>query len=386
METPDRTIDLVRFWFTLALTPGIGRALVRALIDEPETPRDLHALADRLAPQNAGLACALIAPPDALRAALEASLVWSLGNDCHLITIDHPHYPALLRQIADPPPVLHVHGQRDALTTPALAIVGSRNATLDGLRFARSIGAELAREGLAIASGLAAGIDHAAHLGALDAPGVSLAVLGTGINECYPSTHRATAARIAERGAVISELPIGSPALPHHFPRRNRIIAGLSLGILVVQAARRSGSLITARLGIEYGRDVMAIPGPIQSPLHKGCHQLLREGAALVESSEDVWAAIGSTWLGRRADRAGVPGPAQQGRESTAGRAPSGAEPCAHPGWLLLEPWGWCPFEPEAFAAQAGLTAGQSAQILIELELDGAIERLADGRLQRVDR
>jgi len=386
MKTSEPTIDAVRFWFTLALTPGIGRALVRTLIDEPETPRDLHAFAERLAPHNAGLACALIAPPDALRAALDASLAWSLGHDCHLITLDHPDYPALLRQIADPPPVLHVHGQRDALKKSALAIVGSRNATLDGLRSARSMSSELAREGLAIASGLAAGIDHAAHLGALDALGVSLAVIGTGIDECYPSAHRTTATRIAERGAVISELPLGSQALPHHFPRRNRIIAGLSAGILVVQAARRSGSLITARLGLDYGREVMAIPGPVQSPLHKGCHQLLREGAALVESSEDIWEAIGGGWLGRRSDPAAVTAPARQDGALSLEHAPSGSGPFAHPGRRLLEPWGWCPFEPEAFAAHAELTAGQAAQILLELELDGAIERLADGRLQRVER
>jgi DNA processing protein len=282
--------------------------------------------------------------------------------------------------------VLHVHGQLAALNAPALAIVGSRQATLDGVRTARSMAAELARRGIAIASGLAAGIDHAAHAGALDAPGTSLAVIGTGVDTCYPSAHRATAERIAEEGAVISELPLGSGPLAHHFPRRNRIIAGLSAGVLVVQAARRSGSLITARLGLEYGREVMAVPGPVQSMLHKGCHQLLREGAALVESSEDVFAAIASTWRSLPSGLAGpvrAPGSADHATEP----APSVGDSnrAASATQRLLAPWGWCPFDPESFAAQAGLTTGQSAQILLELELDGMIERLPDGRLQRIE-
>jgi DNA processing protein len=386
MKSPCRTDDPILFWFTLALTPGVGRALLRSIAEDPDAPRDLSALAGRLVPRDPDLARALIAPPESVRQAIDASLAWSNGQNCHLLSIDHPDYPVLLRQIPDPPPVLHVRGQLAALNAPALAIVGSRQATLDGVRTARSMAAELARRGIAIASGLAAGIDHAAHAGALDAAGTSLAVIGTGVDECYPAAHRGIADRIAEQGAVISELPLGSGPLAHHFPRRNRIIAGLAAGVLVVQAARRSGSLITARLGLEYGREVMAVPGPVQSTLYKGCHQLLREGAGLVESSEDVLAAIASTW------RAPPSGPARAtpvpGAPDEATRPASSAPDEARsttPAGQLLEPWGWCPFDPDSFAAHAGLTPGQSAQCLLELELDGMIERLPDGRLQRID-
>jgi DNA processing protein len=376
------------FWYTLALTPGIGRSILAPLMDDPTRPRDLQALAEQLARQDPILARALTHPSDVVRRALDDSLAWASGEQCHLITIDDPGYPPLLRQISDPPPVIHVHGRANALVRPALAIVGSRHASLEGLRTARSMSTALARAGVAIASGLAAGIDHAAHLGALDASGVSLAVIGTGVDQCYPASHRSTADRLLESGALISELPIGSPPLPHHFPRRNRIIAGLAAGILVVQAARRSGSLITARLGLEYGREVMATPGSIQSPLHKGCHQLLREGAALVESVDDVLATMERAWTLRPSLSAlsgphapGLAEPAHPpGITTTDGHGPS------HPASALLDPWGWCPFEPEAFAAHAGLDAGISARYLLELELDGVIERLADGRLQRIGR
>lgn len=386
MESHDPADDSFRFWCTLSMTPGIGRALLRTLADDPEASRDLRALAEQFAPRDPDLARALTDPPQKVRQAIEASLAWSRAPNRHLLSIDHPSYPVRLRQIPDPPAVLHVLGELGALAAPTLAIVGSRQATLDGLRTARSMAAELAGKGIAIASGLAAGIDHAAHVGALEVTGISLAVVGTGVDECYPAAHRSIADRISERGAVISELPLGSAPLAHHFPRRNRIIAGLASGILVVQAARRSGSLITARLGLDYGREVMAVPGPIQSTLHKGCHQLLREGAALVESSEDVFAAIASAWHGlpfgstRQMDVPESPDLPTARASLAIGRARP-----ASPAHALLEPWGWCPFDAESFAAQARLSPGESAQCLLELELDGVIERLPDGRLQRVN-
>lgn len=229
-------------------------------------------------------------PPGADDPQVQADLAWLAGaGNRHLVHWNHPAYPERLRGIVNPPLALFVVGDPGLLAQPQLAIVGSRAATPQGLDNARAFAAELARRGLIVTSGLALGIDGAAHQGALDGGGATLAICGTGLDRVYPARHKALAHALVERGgALVSELAPGAGARREHFPRRNRLIAGLSLGTLVVEASRESGSLITARLAAEQGREVFAIPGSIHNPLAKGCHRLIREGAKLVESVDDV--------------------------------------------------------------------------------------------------
>ncbi len=210
------------------------------------------------------------------------------GDNRHLITLHDARYPTLLREIDDAPPMLFIQGDPTILNLPQIAIVGSRNPSASGRQTATDFAHFLASAGLAITSGLADGIDGAAHQGALETKNSTLAVTGTGLDRVYPAKHRELAHRIAEQGALISELPPGTPPIPANFPRRNRIISGLSLGTLVVEAAQKSGSLITARLATEQGREVFAIPGSIHNPLARGCHALIRQGAKLVETAGDI--------------------------------------------------------------------------------------------------
>ncbi len=219
---------------------------------------------------------------------VEQDLAWLERPGNHLLQLADTRYPPLLRQIPQPPPLLFVHGEPDSLRTPQLAIVGTRNPTPPGRETARHFAAHLAEGGLTITSGLALGIDAAAHQGALASGGRTIAVMGTSLDRVYPAKHRDLAHAIAESGALVSELPIGTAALAENFPRRNRLISGLALGVLVVEAAIQSGSLITARLALDQGREVFAIPGSIHNPLVKGCHALIRQGAKLVETATDI--------------------------------------------------------------------------------------------------
>jgi len=212
----------------------------------------------------------------------------------HLITLHDPAYPPLLKNIPDPPPLLFVHGSLAALRSHQLAIVGSRNPSTVGKTIAAQFAQTLVHCGLSITSGLALGIDAASHRGALDAGGVTLAVAGTGPDKIYPATNKRLACEIIEHGALVTEFPPGTAAQAHHFPRRNRIISGMSVGTLVVEAASHSGSLITARLALEQGREVFAIPGSIHNPLARGCNALIRQGAKLVETARDILEEIGS--------------------------------------------------------------------------------------------
>ncbi len=219
---------------------------------------------------------------------LAAELSWLNKNNNHILPLNDPLYPPQLRQIEDPPLLLFVKGQAETLLLPQLAVVGSRNATAGGINNTQAFCHDLSQKGYVITSGLAAGIDATAHQAALDAGGQTVAVMGTGINQIYPKSHQQLAKSIVTQGAVISELPLNTPPHAHNFPRRNRIIAGLSLGTLVVEAAKKSGTLITARLSMEQNRPVMAIPGSIHNPHSKGCHLLIKQGAKLVESAQDI--------------------------------------------------------------------------------------------------
>lgn len=282
MTTPEESL---RYWLALLHAPGVGPVAISELLEERE-PHELFA--------PGGMAHLSGALRDALNqpdwAAVDADLAWLTGGGGRAIITRHDAaYPALLQELSDAPPLLFVQGSVEVLTSPQLAMVGSRNPTTVGSETARDFARHLAGMGLTITSGLALGIDAASHRGALDAKGQTIAVMGTGVDRIYPAAHRDLAhAIVAGGGALVSEYPPGTPPLPGNFPRRNRIISGLSLGTLVVEAARQSGSLITARLAGEQGREVFAIPGSIHNPLARGCHQLIRDGARLVETAQDV--------------------------------------------------------------------------------------------------
>ena len=278
-------------WLALTNIPKLGPVTLGKLLQRFGNPNSiLNASTDELL--NAGISKQLASDISASdEAAIAQDIAW-LEHEMHqLITIEDEHYPEQLKQIADPPLVLYVHGKQDLslLSEPQLAIVGSRNASANGKKIAETFAQKLAQSGLVISSGLASGIDGAAHQGALMANiGSTIAVAACGLDHVYPAQHRKLAEDIAQRGLIISEFPIGMLPKPGHFPRRNRIISGLSLGVLVVEASLKSGSLITARLASEQNREVFAIPGSIHSPLSKGPHKLIRHGAKLVETEEDI--------------------------------------------------------------------------------------------------
>ena len=363
-------------WLRLVLTPGIGPAAVRRLLEAFGLPEDIFAAgrAKLAAALDAARAQALLANDAAREAQVEAALRWAQHDGHHLLALVDPLYPPRLLAIGDPPPLLFVRGDPAVLSRASLAIVGSRHATRAGLGNAQAFARALADSGLQIVSGLALGIDAAAHRGALEGRAGTVAVLGTGIDQIYPPAHAALAEAIAASGALASELPPGIGVQRASFPRRNRLIAGLSLGVLVVEAARRSGSLITARQAAEFGREVMAIPGSIHSPVSRGCHQLIREGAKLVESAEDVLVELRA-----QMGEAGA-GDAVPGRRAV--RRPADGQGAR---WLLAA-LGWDPAAPDELAERTGQPVGVVSAGLLELELAGLAERWIDGRYVRTGR
>lgn len=364
----------------LALTPGLGAGSARRLCEALGCACAVLAAPDtalqRLIPAPVALA---VRACDSTRArAVERAIDWSQTPGQHLLVRADPRYPAALASLPDPPMVLYVRGMLAALTQPAVSLVGSRNASRDGLEIARTVAGVFARTGIVVVSGLAAGIDSAAHRGALDAGGLTVGFVGTGADLIYPRTHRALAESVVRQGALVSELPLGSPAAAHHFPRRNRLIAAQAVAVVVVQAARQSGSLITARLAAELGREVAAFPGSVHSPLSHGCHQLIREGAALVEDAADI-----ATLLRGAFERAGWFAPATAPLPGD--RVRQAAVPADHPpAQRLLKLLGWAPAAPDELARAAGLSASDTATALLDLELAGHLERLIDGRFQRL--
>jgi DNA processing protein len=354
----------IQAWLILLRAPGIGAASLRELVERHGgAAATLDAARRGSIPLDAACRESLRAP-DADRIALD--LDWLRADGHELVTFAGPDYPPLLRDTRGAPAALFVSGDTSALWHPQVAIVGSRNASSGGLANATEFARALCACGLAITSGLAEGIDAAAHSAALDAGAPTIAVLGTGPDLVFPSRHRALAARIAEAGALVSEFPPGTPGRPENFPRRNRIIAGLALGTLVVEAGLRSGSLITARCAGDQGRDVFAIPGSIHNPLARGCHRLIREGAALVETAAEVLAALGpiASRLGiELSDRlASAPGPAAITR---AERDDDDAR--------LLRALGHEAVGIDALVQRTGLGAAALSSMLLKLELEGEI-------------
>ena len=303
----------------------------------------------------------------AARLDVTADLEWLNAADRHLLTIDDYRYPALLREIPDPPMVLFVRGCWRVLHRPAIAIVGSRNASPSGVLIAEHFAERFCAHRLVVVSGLATGIDAAAHRGAIDAQGDTVAVAASGLDQVYPRQHRALACAIAQQGAVVSEFPLGTAPLRRHFPQRNRIVSGLGLGTLVVEAAARSGSLITARLAGEQGREVYAVPGPIQSPLSRGCHRLLRDGAKLVESVQDVLEDLPGAVPAARTIAMSETDPTLTASQTQ-----------------LLAAVDYTPVTVDTLVVRSGLTTAKVCSMLLEMELQGVVVGAADGTYTRL--
>jgi DNA processing protein len=306
-------------------------------------------------------------------AGIERDLGWLQGPNRTLLNEEDPRFPPQLAAVPGMPPALFVEGDPLALSLPQVAIVGSRSATASGRETAFDFATRLAAAGFAITSGLATGIDGQAHRGALAARGATIAVCGTGLDRIYPPGHRELAARIAASGALVSEFPTGTPPLAHNFPRRNRLMSGLARGVLVIEAAARSGSLITARLAGEQGREVMAVPGSIHNPLARGCHRLIKDGAALVETIDDVFAALGALGLASAAR----PAPeTSDGGNFSDGTLDSDAE-------MLLNALGFEPAGLDRLVQRTGMAAHSVLSKLQLLELAGRVESLPGGRYGR---
>ncbi len=351
-------------WVALAAIPGLGNERYRRLLARFGLPAQVFA-APR--PALAAVVEAELAQAIATRAYDQALVArtarWLKEENHHLLTLADPAYPRRLLEIPDPPPLLYAKGSLHLLERPALAIVGSRNATAQGRKDAMAFAQALSAAGWCIVSGLALGIDAAAHEGGLAGAGSSIAVVGTGLDIVYPAANRALAHRLAGEGLLLSEFALGTPARAQHFPRRNRLISGLAQGVLVVEAALRSGSLITARLAAEQGREVFAMPGSIHSPLSKGCHRLIKEGAKLVESAADILEELG----------AASPPPAP----------PPQAAP-ADDGKGLLKALGHDACAIDVLVQRTGLTPEEVSSILLELELAGRVAALPGGLYQAI--
>ncbi|AOB33020.1 DNA processing protein DprA [Bordetella sp. H567] len=388
----DHTHDELAAWLRLSLEPELGLIGAIGLLRAAGLPEEIYAMGAGALARHVPTELArqlAAAPAPGTAALIDDALRWVEGADCHILTLADPRYPPALLATADPPLLLYVRGDPAYLAGPALAVVGARSATAAGMENARAFARFLAQHGWCIVSGLAQGIDAAAHEGALDAGSRgagTVAVMGTGIDRVYPPRHVELAHRIAAQGALVSELPLGSPALRGHFPRRNRLVAGLARGVLVVEAARQSGSLITARLAAENGREVFAIPGSIHSPLSRGCHALIRQGAKLVETARDITDELGSaavpprTAAGVEDDSAARDTPAG----SDAAGTPDNAAPADAGDDPVLAALGHDPVHLDTLLARTGLDSPALGARLLALELAGVIARLDGGRFQRL--
>ena len=379
-------------WLRLLLTPGVGPDTARRLLAAFGLPdqvfaQPLSALRQVVGPAQAE---ALRCEPEALADQHAQTRAWldgaEHGQARRVLTLADADYPAALLALSDPPPLLYLLGQTtdwaQALPTRGLAVVGSRNPTPQGLANARQFARALREAGLCIVSGLALGVDGAAHQGALDAADVTpgpatVAVVGTGLDRVYPRQHRALAPQVAARGLLLSEYPLGTPPLTANFPRRNRLIAALAQGTLVVEAAAQSGSLITARLAAELGREVLAIPGSIHSPQARGCHALIRQGARLVESAQDVLDEL--RLPAAPLSIASQDHPARTAAEN--GTNPGDPDSPGEAG--LLRSLGHDPVSLDALQARTGLDTARLQALLLTLELQGQVARLPGGLFQR---
>jgi DNA processing protein len=350
-------------WLTLSFAPGLSNEAFRQLLTAFGAPRDVLAASRaallKVVPDRAARAVATPVPAELL--ARVAAWLEDAAN--HVITLADETYPRGLFQVGDPPPVLYAKGRVELLNAPAFAIVGSRNATEQGAAHAEAFARALSDAGLTIVSGLALGIDAAAHRGGLAGAAGSVAVIGTGMDIVYPARNRELAHQLAREGCIVSEFALGTAPMAPNFPKRNRLISGLASGCLVVEAALLSGSLITARLANEQGKEVFAVPGSIHSPLTKGCHSLIKQGAKLVESAEDILEELRIPIRGARSPvSASAPAPADN----------------------LLMRVGFDPCDFDTLASRTGMSPDALAALLTEWELDGLVEALPGGRYQRI--
>ncbi|WP_329956665.1 DNA-processing protein DprA [Collimonas humicola] len=368
----------------LEQTAGVGAETARRLLAAFGLPANIFSTSfsalRQIVPERVAHAL-LAAPSDATLGLIERTLEWLRQPANQLFTLADAGYPQALLDIADPPLMLYVKGRAELLARPALAVVGSRNATVQGIANADRFAEILSQRGLTVISGLALGVDAAAHQGALRGAagnaeaGSTIAVIGTGADIVYPARNRGLAHQIAEAGCIVSEYALGMPGIAANFPRRNRIVSGLARGVLVVEAAAQSGSLITARMAGEQGRDVFAIPGSIHSPLSKGCHQLIKQGAKLVESAQDILEELHS-----------FHSPAKAPASVAAGEAlAAGEDPVEASDDKLLRQLGYDPVSFDVLAARCDSDAASLNGRLLELELAGLIEVLPGGLYRRLD-
>jgi DNA processing protein len=375
-------IDDLAHWLRLDQIPGVGGETARRLLGTFGLPENVFAASfsslQKVVPER--IARAITAPlPEQTAALIARTQEWAAQPDNRVLTLADPDYPRALLDIVDPPIILYVKGRIELLSRMAIAIVGSRNATVQGMTNAERFSDALSAAGLSIISGMALGIDTAAHIGGLhaaeasDAAGSTIAVIGTGADIVYPARNRSLAHRIAEHGCIVSEYALGTPAIAANFPRRNRIISGLARGVLVVEAALQSGSLITARMATEQGRDVFAIPGSIHSPLSKGCHQLIKQGAKLVEAAQDI---LEELQYAPTAHRAATSIDSAENETAAASDAPQD---------VLLHAMGFDPVSLDTLAARSNEDVNTLHARLLALELEGAIELLPGGLYRRVD-
>ncbi|MBL8377277.1 MAG: DNA-protecting protein DprA [Burkholderiales bacterium] len=359
-------------WLHLNQVAGIGPVTLRRLLAEFGLPARVldasRAALTTLVGAEVAHAIGAAREDDASRERVATALAWQRLPGNHILTLEHPGYPAALLAVADPPPVLYLKGRLELLEGQAIAIVGSRNATRQGQQDASAFARALSDAGFTIVSGLALGIDAAAHRGGLAGAASTIAVVGTGADIVYPARNRELAHAIAERGLIVSEVPLGVRPLAANFPRRNRIISGLARGVLVVEAALKSGSLITARQAAEQGREVFAIPGSIHSPVARGCHALIRQGAKLVETAQDVLEELG-----------------MQGADAAAPSAPpvTSIDPESQ---RVLDALGFDPLTVDALAVRLDMGPLELAPLLLKLELEGCLARLPGAQVQRLVR
>lgn len=345
-------------WLKLSQISGLGNEGLRRLLQAFGSPDAVLDASVSSLSQHVKPSVAKAIREDFDVSLFDTAVAWLNDPANRVITLADADYPQALLNISDPPLVLYIKGRLDLLNVRSLAVVGSRNSTAQGVRNAEAFAKAASESGLCIVSGMAHGIDTAAHKGGLQGVGSTIAVVGTGLDKVYPAANRELAHQLAQHGTIISEFPLGTPPLASNFPRRNRIISGLSEGCLVVEASLQSGSLITARMALEQGREVFAIPGSIHSPQSKGCHSLIKQGAKLVESAQDILEELGFS---------------------------SGASQTKvvdeHP---LLTHLGYDSVDIETLAQRSSLTIAELSAILLQLELDGAVATLPGGLYQRI--
>lgn len=365
-------------WIRLDQTPGVGPDTARKLLNAFGLPEDIFStdFSTLQSVVSERVARALSTPPsDDTKALIDRIIAWAQQPGNRVLTLADTDYPRALLDIADPPVILYAKGRVELLSSPSLAVVGSRNATTQGVINAEKFSEALSGAGLTIISGLALGIDTAAHQGGLRGSGSTVAVIGTGADIVYPARNRNLAHQIAAGGCILSEYALGRQAIAANFPRRNRIISGLAQGVLVIEAAAQSGSLITARMAAEQGREVFAIPGSIHSPLSKGCHLLIKQGAKLVESAQDVLEEIRHFSCAPHAAAASA-------TIAAAAEAASARNDASEP--PLLRAMGYDPIAPDALAARCDIDIAQLSAELLTLEMQGAIEMLPGGMVRRL--